>query len=201
MPTVLSAFATLAPIHINNVSLEIKGEFMSICFDLRKHQPIIIFIIISLFLGTSTTNAANNDNVAYIEDCCCHGSYALHLPKSVKALRSLGKLKSEKVLKVEDWETYKTETRELIFEGLRLVVITFTNNKPYMIQNVNITSRNWAIAPGLRVGGTLEDVKKQFRGKASVKGEWIEVAGDTDFIRIHISKGKIVEIEYQCYTG
>ena len=154
------------------------------------------------FILINSTVWAGNDANGYIEDCGCDsGPYAVHLPNSLKDLRSIGKLKSERVLGVEDWDTYKAETRELIFEGLRLVVITFTNNKPYMIATVNITSPSWKNVSVFRVGDTVESIKKRLKRKSHIIGDWLKVGGDTDSLRFRISNGKIVEIEYQCYTG
>ena len=80
-------------------------------------------------------------------------------------------------------------------------MITFTDNKPYMIVSVNITSQSWTIVPNFRVGDTLQAINKRLHGKARRAGDWLEAAGDGDILRFRISNGKVVEIDYQCYTG
>jgi hypothetical protein len=60
---------------------------------------------------------------------CSGGPLGLQLPASYQAVRSLGKLEREEVVRVQDWDAYKSEDRELAFSGLTLYVVTFTNDK------------------------------------------------------------------------
>ncbi len=166
----------------------------------RSQRTYILFLIIILPLFGSVT-LANSDNTGYMEDICCNGGpYAIRLPKSVKALRTIGKLKSERVIEIE--KVMGTEDRELIYEGLRLIIVIAEDDKQhYSVVRVNITSPSWEIIPNFRVGDTIESVNKHFDGKARKVGNWLEVGGDTDTLRFRISNGKVSEIEYLCFRG
>jgi hypothetical protein len=164
-----------------------------------KHRTQIMLVIISFVLICSFAWAGNN-NDGYLEDCSCiDGPYAIHLPKSLKALRSMGKLKSERIIEIN--KIMGTEDRELIYEGLRLIIITVKGDNTYTVATANITSPSWKNISGFRIGDTVESIKKRLKGKTYKIGDWLEVGGDTDILRFRISNGKVVEIEYQCYTG
>ena len=168
--------------------------------EYKKHLPHILFFIIIFFM-ISSVSLASSDNMGYMADICCNsGPYEIRLPKSVKALRSIGKLKSERVIEIE--KVMGTEDRELIYEGLRLIIVMAEDDKQnYSIARVNITSPSWKIISNFRVGDTVESIKKRLNGKTRKVGDWIEVGGDTDTLRFRISNGKVAEIEYQCYRG
>ena len=132
---------------------------------------------------------------------CENGLLGLRLPKSYEAVRSIGKLQQEQVVRVEDWGTYKSEGRELIFSGLTLHLVTFTNDKSrYMVESAVISGRQWALAGKIKIGDTVKDVLRRAR-KGVLKDGEIEIAGDTDFVRYRIFKGKVTKITYVCYTG
>lgn len=159
-----------------------------------------ILFPVSLFFMVSSIAFAVSNYEGYMENICCNnGPYALHLPKSLKVLRSLGKLKSERIIRVDN--VMGTEDRELIYKGLRLIIITVKDKKDYSIARVNITGSSWAIVSDFRVGDTVESIRKRLSVKTVKGGKWLEVGGDTDELRFRISDGKVVEIEYMCYTG
>jgi hypothetical protein len=135
----------------------------------------------------------------WVEDIACHqGPTALRLPKSLKGLRSIGELKSERITD----SSYDYEYRELIYEGLRLKIETSKKDKNYFqICRVNITSSAWKTISDFHVGDTAESIEKRFNFRACKKGDWLDVHEDTEGIRFRISNGKVVEIEYSCFLG
>ncbi|MCJ7545397.1 MAG: hypothetical protein MUP30_01030 [Deltaproteobacteria bacterium] len=167
----------------------------------RKHLTHILFLIIIFFMISSVTLADSN-HPGYMADIYCHdGPYAIRLPKSLKALRSIGKLKSERIIRID--KVMGTEDRELIYEGLRLIIVTCKTCQPdYIFSRVNITSPSWNISANFRVGDTVESIEKRLDGKIRKVDDWLEVVGGgSDELRFRISNGKVVEIEYLCYIG
>ncbi len=161
----------------------------------RNYLMYVLFIFISLFMISSITFA----DCGWIEGIACYsGPTALRLPKSLKDLRSIGQLKSERIT----GSSYDYEYRELIYEGLRIGISTIKgDNDHYQITKVNITSPSWTTISNFHVGDTAESIEKRFNSKACKKGDWLDVHDDTEGIRFRISNGKVVEIEYRCFLG
>ena len=133
---------------------------------------------------------------------CFGGPFSLRLTNDYEALRSLGTLRSERVLDVRDWDTYKTETRELVFDGLRIEVITFTNDKSKaMLETVEITSRHWDIAREVQVGDSIDAVTRGFGVKEWKSDGEITFNGETDYVKFSTKQGRIIKIRFECYTG
>jgi hypothetical protein len=163
-------------------------------------KALVQIIVVIAFLSPGST--AWSDNSGYVPAFGCDtGPFRLHLPKSFLALRSIGKIRSEKVLEVTDWGTYKSEDRELIFDGLKLIVITFTNDSKYMVARATITSSVWKFAGGFRVGDSVNSVMHRFNDKGSQEVEMLRFGGDTDSVDFSVSNGRVIIIDYSCYTG
>ena len=79
--------------------------------------------------------------------------------------------------------------------------MTFTNDKSrYMVAGAVITGSQWALAGEIKIGDSVEDVLRR-TGKGTLKGGEIAIGGDTEIVRFRVSKGKVTEIKYECYTG
>jgi hypothetical protein len=132
---------------------------------------------------------------------CSEGPLGLRLPQSYQAVRSIGKLERDEVVRVQEWETYQSEDRELTFSGLKLYVVTFTNDKSrYMVAGAVITGSQWSLAGGIKIGDSVEDVLRR-TGKGTLSGGEVAIGGDTDIVRFGATGGKVTEIRYECYTG
>ena len=59
---------------------------------------------------------------------CDSGPYGLKLPKTYDELRKMGPLRSERLVREEDVGPYRLQYRELVFNGLRLGVVTHSND-------------------------------------------------------------------------
>jgi hypothetical protein len=132
---------------------------------------------------------------AHAQPSCTSGPYALKLPKSYKALRTMGQLRRERVLKTEDAGVQ----RELRFNGLEIVVLT-SADKPnrYMVSKAIVSSRAWRIAGPLRVGTSARIALKGLQPKALPSEGELEFSGETDSIRVNLSRGRILDFEYSC---
>jgi hypothetical protein len=132
---------------------------------------------------------------------CASGPYSLQLPESFDALRRIGPLQAEHVLPVQVRGARKGESRELVFDGLRLVVVrTADNAGRYRIASAEVSAPVWRIAGPFRVGGALPEV-------ADVDAPWTrgettltELSGERDTIRIKRTGKTVATITYLCYV-
>ena len=125
---------------------------------------------------------------------CTSGPYRVKLPKSYRAVRGLGHLRRERVLKTDDTGTH----RELRFNGLELVVVT-SLEKPsdYRLEKAILSGSNWRIAGPLRVGTSGRIALRGLLNDPPRDGE-VELAGDRDSIRVNLAAGRVLDVEYTC---
>ena len=125
---------------------------------------------------------------------CTSGTYRLKLPKSYKALRTIGNLRRERVLKTEEAGTQ----RELRFNGLELVVVT-SADKPnqFQLSKAIVTTPNWKISGPLRVG-TSANIALRGLLKAPPRDGEVEFTGEKDAIRVSLVRGRVFDVEYTC---
>ena len=133
---------------------------------------------------------------------CTSGPYRLNLPKSYKAVRGLGQLQRERVLKTEDHGTHTISHRELRFNGLELVLVT-ASNKPnqYAVSKAVLSSRTWKITGQLRVGTPAKTALRGLYARDLPREGELEFEGDTDSIRVALAAGRVLDVEYSCSSG
>ncbi len=126
---------------------------------------------------------------------CTSGLYRLQLPRTYKALRTMGHLRRERVLKTQDTGVL----RELRFNGLELEVIT-PPGKPnqYVVAKAIVTTRAWRIAGPLRVGTPVRSALKGLQPKSLPGDGEVELNGDGDSIRVNVARGRVLDFEYSC---
>jgi len=156
-------------------------------------------ILVIVALGWVGLEANAQTYVAKLS--CTEGPYRVQLPKSYKALRGLGQLRRERVLRTEDQGTHTVTHRELRFNGLELVVVT-SSDKPnqYVLSNAILSSRNWKIAGPLRVGSPAKSALRGLASEVPTNGE-LEFSGATDSIRVNLAAGRVLDVEYTCSPG
>lgn len=132
----------------------------------------------------------------YVEKLSCtSGPYRVQLPKSYKAVRGLGHLRRERVLKSEDTATH----RELRFNGLELVVVTFSDRpNQYVLSKAIVSSRAWRIGGQLRVGSPARSALKGLQAKDLPRDGELEFSGDRDSVRVNLAAGRVLDVEYSC---
>lgn len=129
---------------------------------------------------------------------CTEGPYRVQLPKSYKAVRTLGQLRRERVLKTEDSATH----RELRFNGLELVVVTFADRpNRYVLSRAIVSSRAWRIGGPLRVGSPAKAALKGLQAKDLPRDGELEFSGDRDSVRVNLAAGRVLDVEYSCNAG
>lgn len=139
---------------------------------------------------------------AYVADLSCTtGPYRLRLPKTYKALRVLAPLKRERVLQKEDEGTHTVTYRELRFNGLELEVVTYSN-KPnqYVLSSAVLSTSAWRIGGQLRVGTAARIALKGLAAQPYPGDGELEFNGDADSIRVTLSRGRVLDVEYSCAT-
>lgn len=142
------------------------------------------------------------ESLAVAKLSCTSGPWRIKLPSSYRALRSLAKLKREKLHGEEDAGTYRAQHRSLRFVGLELFVVTHSN-KPdrYVLSGAVITTPAWRLAGPLRVGAPAGTAFKGLELKELAPDAEIELTGEADTIRITLAGGRIQEVEYDCAGG
>ena len=156
-------------------------------------------------LGIAALGLIPNDATAetYVAQLSCtSGPYRVRLPKSYKALRTLGQLRRERVVRTEEQGTHTVTHRELRFNGLELVVVT-SSNQPnrYLLSRAILSSPAWRIGGQLRVGNPAKSALRGLQEKELPKEGELEFRGDTDAIRVNLAAGRVLDVEYSCHTG
>lgn len=142
---------------------------------------------------------ARGNTSHYIDKLSCDsGPYSLKLPKTYDALRKIGPLKSERVLREEDFGPYKARHRDLVFNGLRLSVVTYSNDQErYQVTAAEIRNPSWRISP-FRQGHVLPvkvgDVVTQSLSSTAT----IEFSGEEDTVRVRLIGRRISVLTYLC---
>lgn len=159
---------------------------------LRSRITLSTVVALAIVAGGLPLGASGQSYSAQVS--CTSGPYRVKLPTSYKALRGLGHLRRERVLKTEDTGTH----RELRFNGLELVVVT-PADKPnqYQLSRAILTTRNWTIAGPLRVGTSASIALRGLLKNPPKDGE-VEFTGDKDSIRVNLARGRVLDVEYSC---
>lgn len=147
---------------------------------------------LALVAGALPLQALGQSYVAQVS--CTSGPYRVKLPNSYKALRTIGNLRRERVLKTGETGTH----RELRFNGLELEVVTPVD-KPnqYQLTRAILTTANWRIAGPLRVGNSANVALRGLLKNPPRDGE-VEFNGDKDSIRVNLARGRVFDVEYTC---
>jgi len=130
---------------------------------------------------------------------CDSGPYGLKLPKTYDELRKIGPLKGEKLLREQDLGAYKASYRDLVFNGLRLGVVTYSNDPgKYQVVSAEIRSPQWRIAGPFRQGAALPPRVGDVETKALRSGATVEFSGAEDTVRVKLAGRKVSVLTYLC---
>lgn len=133
---------------------------------------------------------------------CAGSPLSISLPARWPDLRRLAPLQAEEVLGVEPWDGYQAITRALRFAGLRLEVVTFTNDpERYLLSLATITRPSWALGP-LRVGADAATALRPWGITGPPPGAGWRIEGESDAVVVEATPaGRIARVTYDCYTG
>ena len=130
---------------------------------------------------------------------CDSGSYGLKLPETYDALRKIGPLKGEKLLREQDRGSYRARFREMQFNGLRLAVVTYSNDpEKYQVLSAEIRSPHWKIAGPFRQGAALPPRVGDVETKTIRSSATVEFSGAEDTVRVRLVGRKVSVLTYLC---
>lgn len=160
-------------------------------------KKAIVTAVVFCALGTTAVDlqAQKKKAAGPAQVSCTSGPYRLQLPKTYKALRTMGQLRRERVLKTAE----SGVLRELRFNGLELEVVT-PPSKPnqYVVSRAIVTTRTWRIAGPLRVGTPVRGALKALQPKSVPNDGEVELNGEGDSIRVNVARGRVLDFEYSC---
>jgi hypothetical protein len=164
---------------------------------MRAVRPAVTFVV--LCIATAPVWARGNISHFIEQVSCDSGPYALKLPKSYDELRKLGPLKGERLVREEDLGGYKARYKDLLFNGLRLGVVTYTNDpQRYQIVSAEIRSPQWRIAGPLRTGQALPARIGDVETKTLPASATHEFSGEEDTVRVQVRHRRIIALTYLC---
>ena len=136
------------------------------------------------------------------EPSCTSGPYRLQLPKSYSAVRRMGHLRRERVIRTEDLGTHTLTYRELRFNGLELELVT-SSDQPnrYVVSRAIVSSRAWRIGGPLRVGAPVRSALKGLKATDLTSDREMEFSGEKDSIRVNVARNRVLDFEYLCSTN
>lgn len=130
---------------------------------------------------------------------CDSGPYSLKLPKTYEELRKIAPLKSERLVREQDFGTYRARHRELVFNGLKLSVVTYSNEpETYQVSGAEIRSPQWKIAGPFRYGAALPAVVGDVQTKTLRSSAMVEFSGDEDTVRVQLRGHRVSSLTYLC---
>lgn len=143
---------------------------------------------------------AKGDTSHYVDELSCSsGPYGLRLPKSFQALRKIGPLRSERTVREEDLGPYKARYRDLVFNGLRLGIVTYSNDADnYQVTSAEIRSPQWRIAGPFRQGQVLPAKIGDVATKALSSTATVEFSGEADTLRVRLIGRRVSVLTYLC---
>ena len=156
--------------------------------------PVLVACLVAL-------PAQGKGNTSHFVDqlSCDSGPYKLKLPETYDELRKIAPLKSERLVRDQDLGQYRARHRELVFNGLRLGVVTYSNEpEKYHISSAEIRSAQWKIASPFRQGQALPARVGDVDTKALKGTSTIEFSGKEDVVRVQLVGRRVASLIYLC---
>src|SRR4051812_37102411 len=129
----------------------LRARAKVLCHD----PPFVKIVIVAIVACLVAAPAWGRGNTSHFIDklSCDSGPYKLKLPDTYDELRKIAPLKSERLVRDQDLGAYRARHRELVFSGLRLGVVTYSNEpEKYHVSSAEIRSSQWKIAVPFRQG-------------------------------------------------
>jgi len=160
-------------------------------------KPVLAFVMLSL---AAVPAWGRGDKSHFVEKISCDsGPYALKLPETYDGLRKLVGFKGEKLLRERDVGDYKTAYHDLFYNGLKLGVVTYSNDPgKYQVVLAEIRSSQWKIAGPFRTGYALPPRVGDVDTKLVKSSSTVEFSGAEDTVRVRLSGRKISVLTYLC---
>ncbi len=156
-------------------------------------------VVAALVLAAALPVWARGNITHFVDKLSCEsGPYALKLPNTYAELRKIGALKAERLVREEDLAEYKARYVDLIFNGLRLGVVTYSNDPThYQVTSAEIRSSQWRIAP-FRTGHPLPPRVGDVETRTLHSSATVEFSGEEDTLRVKLSGRRVSVLTYLC---
>ncbi len=156
---------------------------------------------LALLLAAAAFPAAGANTSHYVDKLACDsGPFSLKLPPTYAELRKIGALRGERRVREEDIGAYKLTYRELQFTGLRLGVVTYSNDaRKYDVTSAEIRTSNWKISP-LRPGHVLPAKIGDVTTRELSSTATVEFNGEEDTLRVRLVGRRVSVLTYLCYV-
>ena len=158
-------------------------------------------LVVALIAALLAFPAWGRGDVSHFVDklSCDSGPYKLKLPETYDELRKIGSFKGEKLLREQDLGSYRARYRDLQFNGLRLGVVTYSNDpEKYQVVSAEIRSPQWKIAGPFRQGAALPIRVGDVETKTIRSGATVEFNGAEDTVRVRLVGRKVSVPTYLC---
>ena len=167
------------------------------CIRARPSPSIVPILFLLTCLG------AKADEVTYVDTfTCVGGPFGLRLPLSLQELRRYDVIEGERVVSTHSWGEYDTHEEEIWFDGLRLSLITFSNNPArYLLARASVTKPGLKIAGPLWVGQPSGVARETLREFGVALPQSRSFGSEAGTVTIYFEVDTISEIRYSCYTG
>ena len=165
------------------------------------HDAPLVKLAAALFAAFFALPAWGRGDISHFVDkiSCDSGPYALKLPESYDALRKIGPLKGEKLLREQDLGSYRARYRDLQFNGLRLNVVTYSNDPDkFQVVSAEIRSPHWKISGPFRQGAMLPVRVGDVETKTIRSSATVEFSGAEDTVRVRLVGRKVSVVTYLC---
>jgi hypothetical protein len=155
-------------------------------------------IVLVVFVATPALGRGNTSH--FIDKLSCDsGPYSLKLPKTYDELRKIAPLKGERLVREQDFGTYRARYSELIFNGLKLSVVTYSDQPDtFQVSGAEIRSPQWKIAGPFRYGQALPPVVGDVATKTLKSSATIEFSGTEDVVRVQLRGRRVAALTYLC---
>lgn len=159
---------------------------------------ILIACAIALPAASSAWSRGNTSH--FVDKLSCDsGPYRLKLPETYDELRKIAPLKSERLVRDQDFGEYRARHRELVFNGLRLAVVTYSNEpEKYQVSLAEIRSAAWKIAAPFRQGQALPPMVGDVATKTLKSSATVEFNGTEDVVRVQLRGHRVASLTYLC---
>ena len=158
-------------------------------------------LFIALLIAAIALPAAARGNTSHFIDklACDSGPYGLKLPKSYGELKKIAPLQSERLVRDQDFGTHRARYRELVFSGLRLEVVTYSNEPDtFHVSLAEIRNSSWKITGPFRFGHALPAKVGDVETKALTGTGTIEFSGEEDTVRVRLVGRRVMGLTYLC---
>jgi hypothetical protein len=168
--------------------------------DLCHDAPLVKRLAAFFVLLAALPAWGRGDTSHFIDKLSCDsGPYALKLPETYDALRKLAPLKGEKLVREQDLGSYRARYRDLLFNGLRLGVVTYSNDpEKFQVVSAEIRSPQWKIAGPFRQGYPLPKHVGDVDTKSIRSSSTVEFSGNEDTVRVRLVGRKVSVLTYLC---